>query len=480
MQRFELDGQEYDAASNGFLAKLPAAHEAKTRPRCLCMDPPIAMYIARFDGRYQVKRMPDTGAKHKLGCDSYKAPPGLSGYGDVDGTAIVEDAESGEVTLKFGFALAKGAAREMPEPSDNEPDSIKADGKKLTLRGLLHYLWEEAGLNRWSPAMAGKRNWSVLRKYLLLAAAGKNAKKMSLEDMLYVPEMFIGDQKDLIAQRRTEHLARISVSESGKPHFVLVIGELKEIATARFGFKLVIKHLPDYGLMIDEKTKKRIEKIFAAELEIWAATEGTHLMVIATASLSAAGIATVQEVSMMLTTDSWIPFESLADNTLLKTLAKRRYQKCLRYNQTARHPIATALLTDAERGTALYVVPGDASSGYQAELELLIAESELDAWIWRPAMEAMPSLPLTAFDAASKAASRPQAPESTPPSATVSAPDAATARKSVKRPQTHAPASATAPDPTSLFDEPPIVDEPPPRLDDEPPYADEDRPANWL
>lgn len=52
-----------------------------------------------------------------------------------------------------------------------------------------------------------------------------------------------------------------------------MIGELKEIATARFGFKLVIKHLPDFGLMIDEKTKKRIEKVFAAELEIWAATE---------------------------------------------------------------------------------------------------------------------------------------------------------------------------------------------------------------
>ncbi|WP_312573992.1 DUF1173 family protein, partial [Staphylococcus saprophyticus] len=86
-------------------------------------------------------RMPGTGAKHKLGCDSYETPPGLSGYGDVEGSAIVEDPESGEVTLKFGFALAKGASREMPEPSGDEPDSIKTDGKKLTLRGLLHYLW---------------------------------------------------------------------------------------------------------------------------------------------------------------------------------------------------------------------------------------------------------------------------------------------------------------------------------------------------
>jgi hypothetical protein len=110
----------------------------------------------------------------------------LSGLGDVEGSAIVEDLESGQVTLKFGFALSKGAARKMPEPSGKEPDSIKADSKKLTLRGTLHYLWEQAGLNRWSPAMTGKRSWYVVRKYLLQAAADKQAKRMNLTDILYI------------------------------------------------------------------------------------------------------------------------------------------------------------------------------------------------------------------------------------------------------------------------------------------------------
>ncbi|KMQ81296.1 DNA polymerase III, gamma/tau subunit [Candidatus Burkholderia pumila] len=45
--------------------------------------------------------------------------------------------------------------------SQSRTASFKANSKKLTLRGtLLHYyLWEQAGLNRWSPAMAGKRSW---------------------------------------------------------------------------------------------------------------------------------------------------------------------------------------------------------------------------------------------------------------------------------------------------------------------------------
>lgn len=31
----------------------------------------------------------------------------------------------------------------------------------MTLFGLLHYLWEEAGLNQWKPAFAGKRRASL-------------------------------------------------------------------------------------------------------------------------------------------------------------------------------------------------------------------------------------------------------------------------------------------------------------------------------
>ncbi|WP_420956211.1 DUF1173 family protein [Burkholderia gladioli] len=159
------------------------------------------------------------------------------------------------------------------------------------------------------------------------------------------------------------------------------------------------------------------------------------------------GIATVQEVSTMLVTDSWIPFETLSDHALLKTLAKRRYQKCLRYNQTAKHPIATALLTDAERGTALYIVPPEASSSYQAELDLLIADSDLDAWTWRPGSETMPALPLTAYEAARLGSGRAR------------------------------PAAAPAMPPVQA--ESPIEDEPPPSVD-MPADTENSWPTTWL
>ena len=32
---------------------------------------------------------------------------------------------------------------------------MKADASKLSLKATLHYLWEEAGFNRWSDRMTG-------------------------------------------------------------------------------------------------------------------------------------------------------------------------------------------------------------------------------------------------------------------------------------------------------------------------------------
>jgi len=46
--------------------------------------------------------------------------------------------------------------------------------------------------------MAGKRNWYVIYKHLLIAADGKESKGKPLGDMLYVPEPFSVDRKDEI------------------------------------------------------------------------------------------------------------------------------------------------------------------------------------------------------------------------------------------------------------------------------------------
>jgi hypothetical protein len=380
-----------DAKFQDFLA---AAH-GKDRPLCLCVVPGIEMYIAKVGGKFYIKRMPNTGTRHAAACESYEPPAELSGLGQVMGSAIQEDVEEGVTTLKFDFSLSKGGSRSAPIASDAEADSVKSDGTKLTLRALLHFLWEEAGFHKWSPAMDGKRNWGVIRRYLLQAAENKTAKGGGLSDLLYIPEPFNLDRKEEIAGRRLQLLSKVATPQKGQRKLLMLVGEVKEFGPSRYGHKMVIKQVPDCHFMLNEDIYKRLHKRFGTEMGLWNSLEDSHMMVIGTFSVSDAGVPSIEEAALMVTTENWIPVENAADKTFidLVTKAKRRFTKGLRYNLPSTRPLASAVLQDAADGaTACYVIPMSATDEYLAALEELRGESELNDWTWAVS-EPMPNLP---------------------------------------------------------------------------------------
>lgn len=377
---------------------LAAAHGERARPLCLCTPAAPPMYVARALGRYLIKRMPMTGADHDSFCDSFEPPAELSGLGQVNGSAIQENAEDGITTLKFAFPLSKGRSRKAGPSEGAEADSVKADASRLSLRGALHYLWEEAGLNRWSPRMAGKRSWFVVRKYVLEASEGKQAKGVHLGEMLYLPEAFSAERKGEIAQRRHSRVMAHGAPRAGARPLMILVGEVKEIQPSRYGFRLLARHAPDFPFMLPEDLHRRLSKRFATELEMWSAGDDFHLMVIATFGMSLGGVATIEEAAVMVTNAAWIPLETGADKLLLDTLMAdgRRFTRGLRYNLPPGRPLATAVLSDAQGGpTALYILPAGASPEYSGALEELIEHSQLAAWVWKEG-EARPVLPLAA------------------------------------------------------------------------------------
>jgi hypothetical protein len=354
------------------------------------------MYIAKVAGKFVMKRMPNSGGDHSPACDSYEPPPELSGLGQVMGSAIQEDPDEGLIALRFDFSLSKVAGRAAPTPSGGESDSVKTDGNKLTLRGTLHYLWEEAGFNRWAPSMSGKRSWYVIRKYLLLSAEDKMAKGSSLTDQLYVPESFNAEKKDEITQRRMALMSRVAAPVKGARRLMLVIGEVKEIAQSRYGHKIVFKHLPDCHFMINEDLHKRLLKRFDIELGLWDALEDSHLMAIGTFGVSAQGITSLEEVALMAVTENWIPFESTFDKMVIDamTRASRRFMKSMRYNLPSSKPLACIVASDTfPEPTAMYVLTPGTSEEYEDALTDLVQESKLSSWIWRAGESEMPLLP---------------------------------------------------------------------------------------
>ncbi len=399
MTRYRIANQSTEPGWPEWESQLEKAYAEKERPRCMCQQAGVEMYVAKIAGKLFIKRMPNSGAQHAPGCESYEPPSELSGLGQVLGTAIEENVDDGVTALKLGFSLTKGANRAAPTASGEESDSVKTDGNKLTLRGCLHYLWEQSGLNRWSPAMDGKRNWFVVRKFLHRAAMDKRAKGQDLAEVLYIPETYRVDDKDAIAQRRHVQFGKISGAHKTGRRLNLLIGEVKEIGQSRYGYKIVLKHVPDASFMLNEDIHKRLLKRFNAELGLWDAAEDIHLVIVATFSVGITGIASVEEAALMTVDINWIPVESMFDKLLVHKLAEqgRRFVKGLRYNLASSRPLASAVLADTSPlATALYIVPPGAEDDYTNATQGLIQESLLSSWLWRAGEQEMPELPAKA------------------------------------------------------------------------------------
>ena len=395
-----VGGQRIEAGESAFADAIAAAHADRQRPHCLCLVEGVEMYIARLPGTgdgFIVKRMPGTGSRHAPDCPSFEPPPETSGLGQVLGTAIQEDPTTGETALRLGFSMSKlGGRATMPAPG-SPSDSVASDGSKLSLRGLLHYLWDQAELTRWQPGFAGKRSWGTVRKYLLLAAENKIARGEALRSRLYIPEPFSIEHRDALNARRVAQWSH-AVAMPGKPqHLMLLIGEVKEIVPARYGFKAVVKHVPDQAFTLDEQLYRRLGRRFDPELALWASADNVHMVVIATFGVSEAGIPTIGEMSLMPVTPQWLPIEDAFERQLVERLVEdgRAFIKGLRYYLHRDQCLAAATLTDAgDTGSLMFVVPPGLERMAIADgINSANPRGDAPVWVWQPASEAMPRLP---------------------------------------------------------------------------------------
>src|SRR3546814_15555136 len=81
MMAYQVGGRTFRPDHTDFEAALAAVYRGKDRPRCLCRQPGIEMYVARVQGKPILKRMPNTGSDHNPGSESYEPPPELSEIG---------------------------------------------------------------------------------------------------------------------------------------------------------------------------------------------------------------------------------------------------------------------------------------------------------------------------------------------------------------------------------------------------------------
>ena len=221
----------------------------------------------------------------------------------------------------------------MPTADPKSPGEVTVARKTLSLRGLLHYLWERAGFNRWYPRMQGKRSYWVLRKFLLQASEEVETKGLRLAERVFIPENFSRDQVAEIAQRRDAALS-ILLSPDADLHFkmMIAIGELKAFTVTTLGYTLVLKHLPECAFFLDHKTGERTKRAFEAELLAWSAGL-VKLVVACLFHAKQEHLYQIDTLTLMMTSDEWIPLDHAYEKDLVDKLVReqRTFIKPLRY-----------------------------------------------------------------------------------------------------------------------------------------------------
>lgn len=408
VQRFFIKGRILPSDDPGLQSALASIYDTPERPRCLCVQGGIEMYVARHR-LFLVKRMPDSAQRHHPSCLSYEPELAQSGLGALIGESVIEHAPD-SVELRVGFPLVRlprGSCQSASSSERAPPTDINAPRHRMTLRAVLHYLFERARLNHWHPAMEGKRNQGVLHKYLMEAAEDVLTKGVKLAERLYVPEPFSEATRAAIAERRRAKLAVLhspldAIEGDLQFRMALLIGEFKAIEPATQGRKVRIKHMPDTPLFVDNKTWERAERVYGEVLEGRDADCERKPRAVMAALIYAKRerVYQIDSLTLVLATDQWIPIEALHELPLVNALVdqQRRFVKPLRYDATTAGAFPNALLLDAgDAPVPLHVVSPFMPAKDRGAKEKAIRDGDAarpgGSWVWHTD-QIMPVLPI--------------------------------------------------------------------------------------
>ncbi|MBO1326216.1 DUF1173 domain-containing protein [Acetobacter sp. TBRC 12305] len=168
--RRSWDGDEQRAAR--WQALLASVHGADRRPHCDCrhQGAPVELVVRRSERReggrvvqaYHLARFPGQGELHGVSCPFHERDPRGSGR-DGYTQGVIQPMADGRQRVALACGLRRrdqaAEATERTVGAENGAGGGGVRQTRMTLLGLLHLLWEEAGLSAWSPGVGRRRRW---------------------------------------------------------------------------------------------------------------------------------------------------------------------------------------------------------------------------------------------------------------------------------------------------------------------------------
>ncbi|MEV1294908.1 DUF1173 family protein [Pseudonocardia sp. NPDC049635] len=321
---------------------------------CLCTAPAPRLVIRHRAGIYYLACWPGGGSEHTQGCEFHNDGAAWSGRGQYQRGALDEATDgSASVALSVPLRLRTDTAT----PSSTSRGGIDSGGvgrSRMSLLGLLHYLWDRAGLTRCDEQSRDRRpGWAGVSPRLQAATDGVSSAGLDLGESCFVVPPFDPADPDRHQGAFAAFTGRLG-EHAGTVRRGLVCGAVRSWTPTRYGQRCELRHHRE-PVYFSEALHARVAR--AAPVAM-AATRppGSEQIVLVLVTRTERGYLAAAAAAVMLTTAGFVPAESSHEVVMADALsaAGRSFVKPLRYDATT-PVLPDFVLTDTDPHTVVEV-----------------------------------------------------------------------------------------------------------------------------
>lgn len=384
-------------------ALLQAARQQFGHALCECQSPPLPLVIRERGNRLFLACWPGHAQQHALNCPFYSETVNASTL--YAQGAIVGNGVTTELRLRHPLHGPRidRAHVEAHQRSAGDRTGGPPAPDALHLWGVLHHLWEAAGMNRWGHGWS--RDWGMLRHHVRRAAQSTIVEGRPLLESLYLPPVWLRSKETEIEQQWRDFTAPLFRHHRSSDRVAtgIVIGIVRRFESTPHGYAFWLRQSPQV-FFVDRAVAERMASYsrrgWAALGQMGHANTGRNDPTTVVAALriqsSAKQRLVAVEAALMRVSRHYVPVDSSYEEQLVENLVAngRSFVKPLHYDlHGAALPdvvLADALRGDSSRGrVAMHVYGSTIQPAQQARLERTDREradvAGLDFWKWNVA-----------------------------------------------------------------------------------------------